>query len=205
MTTPSSEESLPFPPTSGHQDKTWTVARRALLGGLLATSTLAVITWAAPTPSPTPERGAFIALSSLLVGRQTLDPGQAARLFDALLQDDPAFSQKTAGLLSFINARLIAPLELQRLLDAENSPFATLPRIIVTAWCLGIVGTGDKARCLAFETALNAIIVADVLRPPTYAYGGYGSWAAPPRTVSTQAAGSIGKLPGSHAERITHG
>jgi hypothetical protein len=41
---------------------------------------------------------------------------------------------------------------------------------------MGIVGSGDKARCLAYETALNAIVVEDVLKPPTYAYGTYGSW-----------------------------
>ena len=38
----------------------------------------------------------------------------------------------------------------------------------------------DKARCLAFETALNAEVVADVLKPPTYAYGAYGSWMRKP-------------------------
>ena len=52
---------------------------------------------------------------------------------------------------------------------------------VVTAGCLGVVDTCAAARCLAFETALNAVvIVSDVLKPPTYAYSPYGSWAAPP-------------------------
>jgi hypothetical protein len=45
---------------------------------------------------------------------------------------------------------------------------------------MGIVGDGAKARCLAYEKALNAVIVADVLKPPSYAYDAYGSWAAKP-------------------------
>ncbi len=45
---------------------------------------------------------------------------------------------------------------------------------------MGIVGSKQRARCLAFETALNAEIVADVLKPPTYAYGPYGSWGRKP-------------------------
>ena len=55
-----------------------------------------------------------------------------------------------------------------------------LPRSIVTAWCLGIIGQGESARCIAYETALNAVIVADILKPPTYAYGVYGTWQSKP-------------------------
>ncbi len=60
------------------------------------------------------------------------------------------------------------------------SPLAALPRKIATAWFMGIVGSGEKARCIAYESALNAVIVQDVLKPPTYAYGVYGSWAKKP-------------------------
>jgi len=84
------------------------------------------------------------------------------------------------ALLALINERKIDPLRLQKVLDAERSPLATLPRKIVSAWFLGIVGSGEQARCIAYETALNAVIVADVLKPPTYAYGVYGSWEKKP-------------------------
>ena len=70
--------------------------------------------------------------------------------------------------------------KLQKTLDDEKSPLAPLPHDLAKAWFQGIVGSGDKARCIAFETALNAVIVADVLKPPTYAYGAYGSWASKP-------------------------
>ena len=36
------------------------------------------------------------------------------------------------------------------------------------------------ARVVAFGTALNAVVVADVLKPPTYCYGVYGSWTKKP-------------------------
>ena len=68
------------------------------------------------------------------------------------------------------------------MLDGEHSPLAPLPRQIMSAWFLGVVGGGGSgdARCVAYETALNAVVVADVLKPPTYAYGAYGSWSAKP-------------------------
>jgi hypothetical protein len=69
---------------------------------------------------------------------------------------------------------------LQEVLDAEHSALAPLPRRIVTAWYLGVVGEGEHARVVAFETALNAVAVADVLKPPTYCYGAYGSWTKKP-------------------------
>jgi hypothetical protein len=64
-------------------------------------------------------------------------------------------------------------------LDCQ-SPLATVPRKIGTAWFLGVVGSDEKARRVAFGTVLNAEVVPDVLRPPTCAHGVYGSWARKP-------------------------
>jgi hypothetical protein len=79
-----------------------------------------------------------------------------------------------------ITARSVELPKLQSVLDNERSALAALPRRILSAWFLGIVGEGERARCIAFETALNAVIVEDVLKPPTYCYGVYGSWAQKP-------------------------
>jgi Membrane bound FAD containing D-sorbitol dehydrogenase len=179
------------------------VARRGLLGGLLTASTLALIPWAAAQPAPNGERGAFVALSAILVGRQALDHAQATRLFNALAADDAGFPAAARNLLNVINQHAIDPLRLQGLLDEQGSPLAALPRKIVTAWCLGVVGVGSSARCLAFETALNAVMVSDVLKPPTYAFGGYGSWTAPP--PSAPAAPAVGAPPSSAVEITPHG
>jgi hypothetical protein len=155
-------------------------ARRMVLAGLLTASTASLIPWALAQPVADADRGAFAAVSALLAGRAVLDAGLARRLYDALAADDAGFPAATRALLTLIDERKIDMLQLQQVLDAEKSPLAALPRKIVTAWFLGIVGTNEKARCLAFEHALNAVIVSDVLRPPTYAYGVYGSWARKP-------------------------
>ena len=154
--------------------------RRGVLAGMVGAYAASLIPWALAQPVANAERGAFLAVSAILVGRPSLDAAQAARLYDALVADDAGFAAAARVLLTFINDRKIDPLQLQRVLDAEKSPLSDVPRKIVTAWCLGIVGSGDKARCVAFETALNAQMVADVLAPPTYAYGPYGSWSRKP-------------------------
>lgn len=155
-------------------------SRRQLLAGLLGAYTASLIPWALAQPAPPAERGAFSALSALLVGRAALDAAMASRLYDALAADDAQFAADTQALLALIEQRRIAPEQLQSLLDAEKSPLAPLPRKIVGAWYLGIVGSGARTRCLAYETALNAQVVADVLKPPTYCYGSYGSWSHSP-------------------------
>ncbi|MCY1163965.1 MAG: sugar dehydrogenase complex small subunit [Pseudomonadota bacterium] len=155
-------------------------ARRGLLVGLLSAYTASLIPWALAQPVASAEQGSFVAVSSLLAGRQALDNVLATRLYDALKADDPGFPAATKTLLTLINERKIDPLQLQQLLDSEKSPLAALPRKIVTAWYMGIVGNGDKARCLAYEHALNAGVVEDVLKPPTYSYGVYASWEKKP-------------------------
>ena len=151
-----------------------------MLAGLLGAYTASLIPWALAQPVADADQGAFLAVSAILVGRPALDGTAAKRLYDALVADDAGFASATRSLLALINERKIDPLDLQQLLDGEKSPLAAIPRVIVSAWLLGIVGSGDKARCLAFETALNAVMVADILKPPTYAYGVYGSWAKRP-------------------------
>jgi hypothetical protein len=155
-------------------------SRRRLLAGLLTAYTAALIPWALAQPAPHADRGAFTALSAILVGRQALDAAQATRLFDALAATHPHFPADVQALLTLINQRRIDPSKLQSVLDSEHSPLAPLPRQIVGAWALGVLGSGEGTRCVAYETALNAVIVADVLKPPTYAYGAYGSWISKP-------------------------
>ena len=157
--------------------------RRRVVVGLLTSYAASLIPWALPAlaqAAPDEDRAAFTALSALLVGRSSLDGAQATRLFEALRADDAGFALSARSLLALINDRQIDPLGLQQVLDTEKSPLAKLPRILVTAWYLGIVGDGERARVIAYETALNAVIVADVLKPPTYCYGVYGSWTRKP-------------------------
>ncbi|MBN8714232.1 MAG: hypothetical protein J0H50_09715 [Xanthomonadales bacterium] len=165
---------------SASRDDPSNPSRRRLLAGLLTAYTASLIPWALAQPAPSAERGAFTALSAILVGRQALDAAQATRLYDALATVHPRFPADARALLALINERHIDPLQLQGVLDDEQSPLAPLPRSIMRAWTLGVVGSGADAHCVAYETALDAVMVADVLKPPTYAYGTYGSWSSKP-------------------------
>lgn len=154
--------------------------RRNVLAALLSASTAALIPWALAAPVADAASGAFLALSAIIAGRQSLDQVQARRLYAALCVDDAGFAAGVQALLAQVNARKLDAATLQQALDDDKSALAAIPRKIASAWFMGIVGSGAKARCLAYETALNAQIVADVLKPPSYAYGAYGSWTKQP-------------------------
>lgn len=156
------------------------LGRRVLLGTVLAASATALLPPAFAAPADDAAQAAFVAVSKLLTGRDTLDPMQASRLYQALIDDDPQFATGLQALVTLIDQRKIDPLQLQQVLDTENSPVAALPRKIATAWYIGVVGDGEKARCITFETNLTNVVVSDKLNPPSYCYGGYGSWAEKP-------------------------
>lgn len=170
--------------TSAQESTMVNLGRRRVVGALLTAYTAARIPWALAQPVTDAQQGAFLALSALLAGRQSLDSAQAQRLYDALKADDAGFPAGVHALLDLINKQHIDPLELQKTLDAGHPDLASLPRKIILAWYVGVVGTGEKARCLAYETALMSDIVKDRLRPPTYAYGVYGSWEQKPGALN---------------------
>lgn len=123
---------------------------------------------------------AFMALSMRLTGRERLDAAVGARLHEALGAEIPRFQADVEELLALVDGRMIDPLRLQSTLDAKHPALAALPRRIVSAWYTGIVGEGERARCIAFETSLMNGIVADHLSPPSYCYGPPGSWSGKP-------------------------
>lgn len=154
--------------------------RRRVLGSFIGAYVASRVPWAVAAPVDDGALAPFRALSVILVGRDGLDPALGKRLHDALVADNAEFDRQAQALLELIERRRIEPLHLQRTLDAEHPEFATLPRAIVMAWYLGIVGDPAHARCIAYENALGAVVVADRLKPPSYCYGAYGSWARAP-------------------------
>ena len=154
------------------------VPRRTVLGGLAA-----LCLTGATSPSGAQTTGfedAFLSVSKLLTGRSALDSGHAKLLRDALIVEDPGFPGAVRALADWISARQTGAGELQRVLDAEKSPFAYLPRRIVKAWYTGVVGEGARERCISFETSLMHQLVADKLAPPSYCYGPAGAWVQAP-------------------------
>lgn len=154
--------------------------RRRLLAGVLTAYTVSLIPWAVAAPVSSQSEGVFLALSAMLVGRRSLETSLAIRLHAALTATSPNFDADAQELLGLIDAEHIDPTKLQARLETLRSPLGSLPPKIMRAWCLGLVGEGDSVRCIAYEEALNAQFVSDVLKPPTYAYGRYGSWSKPP-------------------------
>ena len=156
--------------------------RRLLLSALLAASgsTLIPRVGAQPQPAGSVAPDSFMQVSKIVTGQTSLDGALASRLYQALAADDAGFGDQHQKLLAYINAHKADAAQLQQMLDAEKSPLAAVPRNIVSAWYTGIVGDGERARCIAFETNLLNVLTADKLRPPSYSYGVYGSWAANP-------------------------
>ena len=120
--------------------------RRRLLTSFAAACSASLVPRALAQPSADAGHAAFLALSAMLVGRASLDSALAARLYAALIAEDGRFPDATRALLALIEQRHVDPMRLQALLDDERSAFAALPRKIVTAWYMGIVGDGEHAR-----------------------------------------------------------
>ena len=154
--------------------------RRMLLTGIAAAYLSSFVPPAIAQPVSDTGPEIFLNVSTFLTGRSSLDVGQSARLYEALAADIPEFEAEVRALLAFVADRQIDAAHLQQILDTENSPLASLPRKIVTAWYTGVVGEGGAARCVAFETSLMYQVVADRLKPPSYCYGAYGSWMEAP-------------------------
>ncbi|MEO6918735.1 MAG: sugar dehydrogenase complex small subunit [Collimonas sp.] len=157
--------------------------RRFFMGG----SAAALCTWMLGAPllaqaaaAKTPAKEAFLKVSLILTGYAKLPPAQAERVYQALAAGDPAFSGQMLALQKFIAERKLNASSLQAALDSEQAVFAALPRNILQGWYVGVVGSGAQAKCIDYEEALMNLAVSDQLRPPSYAYGVYGSWGAQP-------------------------
>lgn len=161
--------------------------RRQLLGGFLVVGAVQLVPWAAaisPAPSPPTTSPAFMALSRYLTERDDLNPHLAARMQAALQGLDSAFVAQADTLWKWIDSNRIALADLNTRLKADMPALAALPGQVMQAWAMGIVGSGAQTRVVAYEYALNAQLVSDKLKPPTYSYGTHGSWTRNPTTFN---------------------
>ena len=121
-------------------------------------------------------------MSQYLTARDDLSPQLGARMQAAWQALDPAFNANVDALWQWIDSQKVALNDLNARLAADQPALAKVPAQIMQIWWSGIAGSGDKVRVVAYEHALNAEAVADKLRPPSYVYGGYGSWHTNPTT-----------------------
>lgn len=156
--------------------------RRLLQGmGVLAATTL-IPTGIFPAYASSAISHDFITVSIFLTGREKLSSDYSAALYSALTQYDQTVPTKLSRLRAYIDTHSIKAADLKARLGADPAvaDLVALPALLLTGWYLGIVGSGDRAVCIAYVDALANKEVADVLRPPSYAYGAYGSWATKP-------------------------
>ncbi|MBN3857067.1 sorbitol dehydrogenase [Paraburkholderia sp. Ac-20340] len=123
---------------------------------------------------------AFMKLSQYLTGKSTLDVEIGRAILAGLRGDDASASTTIAQLNDFVASTNTPANTLQSVLDASQPALAKLPKKVVTAWYLGVVGTGKHARTVAYEQALMYPPIADVIVMPSYARGVPGYWAKPP-------------------------
>ncbi|WMD20887.1 sugar dehydrogenase complex small subunit [Achromobacter seleniivolatilans] len=125
----------------------------------------------------------FQEVSRYLTGEAQLEPGLSSRLYAGLLAVNPQFTDALNALAASIR-RHTGPAEtLDVTLAIVDPELPSVAKQILTAWTLGVTGNGLQARCLAFEDALSYRFVRDKTRPPSYAYGQYGSWSSQPTEV----------------------
>lgn len=177
-------------PDTGHSAPDPT--RRLVLAGILASYVSSFIPWSAAhaqagAAAPVAAPDAFLSVSRLITGRATLDAAQASRLYAGLVAAVPQFSAQLTALAAFIAGNASTAEQLQTSLDTAKAPFAKLPGVIATAWYVGVAGSGVAAHCVTYETSLMNVVVADRLKPPSYAYGPYGSWGSNPLTTTLTA------------------
>jgi hypothetical protein len=190
----------PTMPTTPHFPS-FGLQRRHLLGGALAAGFVQLAPWSqaaaptegaapsAPAASATPAPGAaagFMALSQFLTEREDLNAQLGGRMHTALQALNAEFPAQAAALWAWVQTEQVPLEQLNQRLQADKPELAAIPAQVMQAWYLGIAGDGAKARVVAYEFALNAQTVADKLKPPTYAYGVYGSWTSNPTTFDLQ-------------------
>ena len=122
----------------------------------------------------------FAAVSKALTARTDLAVPLQDALYRALKAQDGHFDAKLARLAKLLGTGEASGDTLKTVLVGANADLAGMPSEILTGWYLGIAGKGKDAVCVAYESDLSNRLVADVLHPPSYAYGAYGSWAAKP-------------------------
>jgi hypothetical protein len=152
-----------------------TIGTTGMLGINLLSNVLA------QTPrSPKEGFAAFMQLSQYLTAKAALDAELGRAIYAGLVDDDPAFSTQVAALNDLLQHSPTPAGKLQKALDSGQPTLAATPKRIMAGWYLGVVGSGAKARAVAYEQALMYAPISDVIVMPTYARGVPGYWAQPP-------------------------
>lgn len=120
---------------------------------------------------------AFLALSRFLTGKSDLDARIVARAWTALVAADDDFAGRSSALSSAIHDGGLADVNAFSTSPLFADPTHRATAIAaISAFYLGQVGEGSKARLVSFEKALMFRPTAGVVVIPTYTLGGPNYW-----------------------------
>lgn len=131
---------------------------------------------AAPLEAPAAS-GDFMQVSQWLTQQDNLNAKVGTALLLAQTQADPAFAGKLAELKHLLQSQP-ALLQQDRLtFPADQAASEKLAKTILSGWCTGVVGKGNKAQYVTYINTLPNQWVSSKLVPPSFSYGPCGSWA----------------------------
>ena len=165
-------------PVFTHHSRRRFLAISAAVAAASAAGVIAAVPGITRAVAPTTEVDpAFVQFARFLTGRSDLDARIVARAYEALVTADSSFAVRSMALaraiedaqLADVNALVASPLYA----DPGHRAVAIA---IVSAFYLGQVGEGSKARFVAFEKALMFEPTADMVPIPTYSRGGPSYW-----------------------------
>ena len=147
--------------------------RRELLQSLLAAALANAAGWPSdPVASMPLERDRFVELSAKLCA-MSIEDGSLADAIQKALADQ--YPENEFGRIAEL-LHSAAPEDADRLV--VGSPLHKLAKSIVSLWYSGLLGTGEKARVLAYEEALAWRATGYAKAPGTC--GEFGDWIAQP-------------------------
>ena len=150
------------------------------LGGVVAGASLAtgfglpLVARAALTQTD----AGFLKTSSFLTGH-TLDANTAARFLAALSKLDGGFASRLADLQTAISQSGAPTMDAFLAQEGHSAAVLATAKEIVSAWYLGVVGTGSNAVLITFYDALMFEPTRNYIYVPSYG-GGPDSWVPTP-------------------------
>lgn len=134
----------------------------------------------------------FLDLARLLTVRPALDAGIAARAFDCLTAEDPAFPDRVTALAAAVRRAGFTDMRgFHAFAGVQDPQIGETAMKIISALYLGYTGTPsgnstvDDARFVSYQGALMYEPTIDATVIPSFARGATNYWAKPPASVLT--------------------
>ncbi|MDY7546040.1 sorbitol dehydrogenase family protein [Glaciimonas sp. CA11.2] len=128
----------------------------------------------------TQQQSDFLALSALLTAKLKPNSAVSARLYAVLSAQFVEFEKHSADLWQFVQIKKINDVDALVGAVADNADLSKVLHQIVSAWYLGVVGSGVQAKVIAFDQALMFDPVRDAVVVPTYCRAAPGYWVKKP-------------------------